>query len=128
MEATNLNTPIVIFDGECNLCNGVVDKLTRTIPNERVSWVPFQSSLGQHLLRENGLSTIEMDSVILFERDAISKDSDAFFKLIAQVPRFKWTALACLSIPKGIRDGIYKVFARNRVAWFGKSQSCSLGW
>ena len=128
METTNLNTPIVIFDGECNLCNGVVDKLTRTIPNERVSWVPFQSSLGQHLLRENGLSTTEMDSVILFEGDTFSKDSDAFFKLIAQVPRFKWTALACLSIPKGIRDGIYKVFARNRVVWFGKSQSCSLGW
>jgi predicted DCC family thiol-disulfide oxidoreductase YuxK len=51
--------PIVLFDGVCNLCNGLVQfVIRRDPPPARVRFAALQSNAGQQLLREHGLSTV----------------------------------------------------------------------
>ena len=48
---TTTTKDIIIFDGECNLCNGVVGWLLKFAPADLFQFVAFQSSYGQELLR-----------------------------------------------------------------------------
>ncbi|NRB84212.1 MAG: DUF393 domain-containing protein [Winogradskyella sp.] len=41
---------IIIFDGECNLCNGVVGGLLKFVPEDLFQFVALQSSFSQDML------------------------------------------------------------------------------
>ena len=58
---------IVIFDGECNLCNGVVGWLLKFAPPSIFEFVAFQSPKGQNLLRLYNRDTKSLDTVILID-------------------------------------------------------------
>ncbi len=117
---------IIIFDGECNLCNGVVGWLLNFAPKNLFHFTPFQSPEGQALLRQHGFPTQQLDTVILIDEDGLKTHSDGFLKIIAKIPKWQRVAALLAFIPRLIRDGIYKLASRNRVKWFGKSSSCSI--
>lgn len=117
---------IIIFDGECNLCNGVVGWLLSFAPKNLFHFTPFQSPEGQALLRQHGFPTQQLDTVILIDEDGLKTHSDGFLKIIAKIPKWQRVAALLAFIPRLIRDGIYKLASRNRVKWFGKSSSCSI--
>jgi len=48
---TNNQKDIIIFDGECNLCNGVIGWLMKFAPTTTFEFLPFQSPKGQQQLR-----------------------------------------------------------------------------
>ena len=52
-----INKDIIIFDGACNLCNGVVGWLLKYAPDGLFEFVPFQSDYGQQLLKKYGFPT-----------------------------------------------------------------------
>ena len=117
---------IVIFDGECNLCNGVVGWIIKQAPNHEFQFVAFQSILGQHLLQAYGFPTLQLDTVILIDHDGIHTHSDGFIKIVSKIP--KWSSIANLLslVPQVFRDDIYNSASKNRVKWFGKSKSCAV--
>ncbi len=117
---------IVIFDGECNLCNGVVGWLLKLAPTDIFSFVAFQSPYGQELLHTFGFPKKELTTVILIDESGVHTQSDGFLKIIAQIP--KWSVIATLLayITRIIRDTIYNVASKNRLRWFGKSRTCAL--
>ena len=114
----------IIFDGECNLCNGVVGWLLRLAPTNVFEYIPFRSPKGQNLLLEYGFSTKQLTTVILFDYEGAHTHSDGFLKIIAQIPRYKLVAALLAFIPRIIRDTIYNIASKNRVKWFGKSTAC----
>ena len=59
---------IIIFDGECNLCNGVVGWLMKFAPEEIFEFMPFQSPEGQLLLRKYNFPTTRF--CLLYTSDA----------------------------------------------------------
>lgn len=117
---------VVIFDGECNLCNGVVGWLLKFAPEDLFHFTPFQSPEGQHLLKQYGFPTEPLDTVILIDSDGAKTHSDGFLKIISKMPKWQRVAALLAFIPRLIRDGIYKIASRNRVKWFGKSRSCTI--
>lgn len=118
---------IIIFDGECNLCNGVVGWLLKFAPDNLFKFVPFQSQYGQELLIEYGFPTQQLDTVILIDNNGIKTHSDGFLKIVSKIPKWKRVASLLAFIPRLIRDYIYKTASRNRVKWFGQAKSCTIG-
>lgn len=123
---TSFNKSIVIFDGECNLCNGVVGWLMKFAPKDLFHFTPFQSPQGQELLKEHGYPTERLDTVILIDENGAHTHSDGFIKIVSKIPKWKRVAALLAFVPRMIRDGIYKSASRNRVRWFGQSTSCTI--
>ena len=122
----NQTKEIIIFDGECNLCNGVVGWLLKFAPEDLFQFVAFQSSYGQQLLQEYGFPTERLDTVILIDETGVKTHSDGFLKIISKIPKWKRVAALLAFIPRMIRDFIYKTASKNRVKWFGQSNSCTI--
>ncbi len=55
--AESLRDPVLLFDGACNLCEGVVNFVIRRDPRAHFRFAPLQSEVGQRLLREHALPT-----------------------------------------------------------------------
>lgn len=115
----------IIFDGECNLCNGVVGWLLKITPKSQFEFVPFQSPKGQSLLSDLGFSTSQLDTVILIDDHGVSTHSDGFIRIISNIPKWQKLAPSLALVPKILRDFIYIIASKNRVKWFGNSNSCT---
>lgn len=118
---------IIIFDGECSLCNGVVGWLLKFAPTDSFSFVAFQSSYGQNLLHTFGFPKKELTTVILINEAGAHTHSDGFLKIVAQIPEWRLVAALLAFIPRIIRDAIYNLASKNRIKWFGKSKTCAIG-
>jgi len=117
---------IIIFDGECNLCNGVVGWLLKFAPQDLFSFVPFQSPKGQQLLQEHGFPTQQLDTVILIDKTGLHTHSDGFLRVVSKIPKWQRVAALLAFIPRLLRDFIYKTASKHRVKWFGSSSSCAI--
>ena len=116
--------PVILFDGVCNYCNGMVNFLIRKDKQRRFLFAPLQSSAGQELLRQFGLNTTQLDSFIFISDGKAYLRSTAGLKLYNQLPWYwKWTQLFWI-VPRVIRDAVYNFIARNRYKWFGKRDQC----
>lgn len=117
---------LIIFDGECNLCNGVVGWLLKFAPQHLFHFIPFQSPHGQNLLRMHGFPTQQLETVILIDQDGLKTHSDGFLKITSKIPKWQRVSALLAFIPRLLRDYIYKTASRNRLKWFGKSKSCTI--
>ncbi|MEE1963483.1 thiol-disulfide oxidoreductase DCC family protein [Allomuricauda taeanensis] len=119
------NNKIILFDGVCNLCNNSVLFVIKRDKKDLFRYASLQSEIGQQLVRERGIDTSQVDSIILIERGvAYFTKSDAALE-IAQDLGGLWKLSSVFSwIPKSIRDVVYDFVARNRYKWFGKKESC----
>ncbi|WP_435623301.1 thiol-disulfide oxidoreductase DCC family protein [Flagellimonas sp.] len=117
---------IIIFDGECNLCNGVVGWLLRNTDLDIFDFVPFQSTYGQEILSAHGFNTDTLETVVLLDDTGVHTLSDGFLKIIAKIPEWQPLSVLLSLVPRTLRDGVYKLAAKNRVRWFGKSQFCTV--
>jgi len=121
-----VNKSVLIFDGSCNLCNGVVRWLLRVAPEDLFHFVPFQTEDGQRWLQHFGFPAHDLETVILIDNRTAYTHSDGFLRIVARLPRLKYVAALLGFIPRILRDHVYKVAAKNRVRWFGKSEHCAI--
>ncbi len=116
---------IILFDGVCNLCNNSVLFVIKRDKKDVFRYASLQSEVGQQLIRERGIDTSQVDSIILIEPGvAYFTKSDAALE-IAQELGGLWKLSGVFTwIPKSIRDVVYDLVARNRYKWFGKKDAC----
>lgn len=118
--------PIVLFDGVCNLCSGSVQFILKRDPEARFRFASLQSDFGQKIQAEHGLDPRELGSVLLLEDGRLYRESDAALRIVRSLSG-AWKLLSVFRIvPRPIRDGVYRLIARNRYRWFGKSETCWL--
>ena len=117
---------IIIFDGECNLCNGVVGWLLKFAPKDLFSFVPFQSSEGQKYLATYEFPLTQLETVILIDTKGVHTHSDGFLRVVSKIPKWQRVAALLAFIPRMLRDFIYRTASRNRVKWFGNSSTCTI--
>lgn len=118
------NRPIVLFDGVCNLCNGVVRFLYPRDPHARLRFTNLQSEAGQALLEKFGMPQDDFDSFALIEGDKAFTRSRGALRTLRYL-RFPWPLLyGLMLVPPFIRDAVYDWIARNRYGWFGKMDAC----
>ena len=117
---------VVLFDGECKLCNGWAKFLIRHDRSQRFRLASVQSAQGQALLAWFGLPTERFDTMALIEDSHLRVRSDALLRIVAHLPG-PWRALALLRlIPRPLRDWCYDRIALNRYRLFGRYDSCLL--
>ena len=117
---------IVLFDGECNLCNRSVNFVLDRDPPGHFRFASAQSEVGRQLLAGHGLSDAAASGVVLLDGDRAFHGSTAALR-IARRLRPPWPLLSwLLLVPKPIRYAVYGVIARNRYRWFGRADACRL--
>lgn len=122
----NTSKDIIIFDGECNLCNGVVGWLLKFAPKQLFSFVPFQSAEGQAYLKKHGFPLQQLETVILIDNQGVHTHSDGFLRVVSKIPKWQRVAALLAFIPRLIRNYIYRTASKNRVKWFGTSSTCTI--
>jgi predicted DCC family thiol-disulfide oxidoreductase YuxK len=117
--------PMLLFDGECGLCNRVVRLLLRLDRHARLRFAPLQGPSAQAYLRGQGLPTEDFDSLVFIPdwndqaRSGYLLRTDgvlAACRAVGGVGRvLAWTAV----LPRGWRDAAYRFIARWRYRLFG---------
>ena len=144
-----MNSPsIILFDGQCNMCNTFVQFVIRRDPAGKFQFAPLQSEQAARALQAAAFKPTlsdqppgvcvptssmpptspptppPLDSIMLICQGKVLLRSDAVLA-IARGLRFPWPLLTVFRIvPRPIRDGAYRIFARNRYRWFGQ---CKIG-
>lgn len=118
--------PLVLFDGVCNFCNGSVNFIIKRDPRAIFRFAALQSEAGRKMLEECGVSPDGIESVVLIEDGRLFEASTASLRIAKRLGApWSWT-YALILIPKFVRDGLYKLFARNRYRLFGQKDACMM--
>lgn len=124
LSSIDKTNPIVLFDGVCHFCNSSVQFLIRRDKNAVIQFAPLQSIQAKELIRATGYTGEIPDGVALIDGNKIYFESDAALKSLHYLGR-GWKIVSYLKlIPKPIRQGVYRMIARNRYKWFGKYDTC----
>ena len=119
-------SPLILFDGVCNLCSWSVQFLAPR-DRDRVLWfAPIQSAIGQSVLAEHSIPVTDWESFVLVENGHAYFKSEAFFRTL-RFMTFPWPLLRIgLILPRRLADWLYDRVARNRYAVFGKKAACMI--
>lgn len=121
-----MDTPIVLFDGVCNLCNGAVQFIIANDRTDTVKFASLQSEAGKTLLLKYNLPTENFSSFVVILNRKVYLRSSASLKLASYL-RGLWRLLAVLWIfPRFLRDAVYNLIAKNRYKWFGQKTECMM--
>lgn len=116
---------IVLFDGECNLCNHSVQWILKNERKPLFKFCAMQSVAGQALLKQFGFEKMP-ETLVLFRDGHLKIQSDAVLAIAGNMNfKFRWISWFSF-VPKAIRDSVYKWIAQNRIKWFGKADTCWL--
>lgn len=117
---------VIVFDGECALCNRCVRLVLRVDRKRQLRICSRSSEIGRRLLEMGGSAVTSIDSIVVISRAGTHTQSDAVLEL-AGVLGFPYSICGIFRVvPRSVRDRIYAVIARNRYRWFGRVGECAL--
>jgi predicted DCC family thiol-disulfide oxidoreductase YuxK len=118
--------PVVLFDGECNLCSGAVQFILKRDPAGKFRFASLQSDTGRQLLSKRDLDVQGLQTIVLIKGENCFTKSDAALEIARNLSGL-WPVLYAFKIlPRFIRNPVYDWIARNRYRWFGKRETCWL--
>lgn len=123
---STVRTPVLLFDGECGLCNAVVRFLIRRDRAARLRFAPLQSPPAQAYLRARGLPTEDFDSIVFVPDWHDPAHSRHLLRTDGALAALRelggcWRVVAALRVlPAVLRDPFYRLVARTRYALFGE--------
>jgi predicted DCC family thiol-disulfide oxidoreductase YuxK len=125
--------PVLLYDGECGLCNRTVRMLLRLDRRGVLRFAALQSEPAQEFLRSHGLPTEDFSTLVLVP-DWSRRSENRFALRTDGVAGALWMSgggsrvLAALlySIPRFVRDAVYKFISRTRYKIFGPWRECPL--
>lgn len=116
--------PVLLFDGECGLCNFLVRVLLKKDREARLRFAAMQGAYGQAALRAHGLPTKDFDSLVFLPAGvagpAMLRSDGALAALEALGGHHAKLARLERKVPVAIRDLGYNLVARTRYAIFGR--------
>jgi predicted DCC family thiol-disulfide oxidoreductase YuxK len=115
--------PVLLFDGQCLLCDGVVNFIVAHERSPMLRFSPLGSAFAARWLSAHP-SLAGLDSVLLVEGERVFARSEAALR-IARHLRWPWRGLAVLRVvPRFLRDALYDAVAARRQRWFGLKDAC----
>lgn len=124
--------PIILYDGVCGLCNGLVQFLLKHDKDGRLRFASLQSDFAEKVLRRHGFDANDLDTVHVVENydqpgERVLQRSDAILRAGRELGGF-WSASSSAAriVPRALRDLVYRLVATNRYRVFGKYDSCML--
>lgn len=115
--------PLVLFDGDCNLCHRSVQFLLQRDRVGRFRFASLQSQAGRDAIAAVAQGDLP-DSIMLIRGGKLTVKSTAALA-IARGLRFPWPLVSVFwLVPYPLRNLVYDWVARNRIRWFGKREEC----
>ncbi len=128
--------PVLLFDGTCNFCDAAVHFVLDHERDSSLLFAALQSEDARNLLGclctphqakqlcAGATGSGDPDTLVFVEGGRIYTHSTGAIRL-ARYLRWPWRGAAVfIVVPRYIRDGIYRWFARNRYRWFGQTAAC----
>lgn len=109
----------ILFDGTCRLCQGFVEFVKKQDTGDRFHFSELQSKIAQDLIKENTATEIDLTSVLLVNRNAVLRESDAVLQIFRNLGGLWRLCYFFFVIPKSIRDAVYRFIAARRY-WLGR--------
>ena len=78
----NTPSPLILFDGVCNLCSWSVQFLAPRDRGKVLWFAPMQSASGQAVLAERSIPGTDWESFVLVEDGRAYVKSEAFFRTL----------------------------------------------
>jgi predicted DCC family thiol-disulfide oxidoreductase YuxK len=128
---------LLLYDGVCALCNGVVQFLMKHDGLDRFRYAPLQSGLGREVLARFGIHSLP-DGVMLLtdaltSRERLYQRSDAVAEALQRLsgpsgPSGMWRLAGRVLklVPRRLRDWGYGIIARFRYRLFGRYDTCPI--
>jgi len=116
--------PIIVYDGQCNLCNGLIRFIKKHDTNNTFYMASRNEEFSNRLLFEKHFPKKETDSIILIDNSGFYIKSRAVFKIIHYLGSFWKLLLIFRLLPTGFNDRLYDLIAKNRYWIFGRSKDC----
>lgn len=117
---------ILLFDGVCNLCNGIVNFIIRKDPGAKIMFAPLQTPASQLLLKRYNQIPYVIDSVIYLSEGKMFVRSSAVLHMFKDIGGGWKILYGFIIIPEFIRDFFYDRIAKSRYRFFGRRDSCML--
>lgn len=117
-------SPVIFFDGFCNLCNGAVQFTIKRDHKNIFRFTSLDSKYAQEKLMPFHIDPKQGSSFVLLEDGKIYQRSTAALKVAKQLGGLWPILYGFIIVPSFIRDVIYNYVAKNRYKWFGKQESC----
>jgi predicted DCC family thiol-disulfide oxidoreductase YuxK len=120
---------LLLYDGVCALCHGVVKFLMKRDRMDRLRYAPLQSELGREVLARFGIRTFPDGVMLLTEAltptERLYERSDGFSEAL-QLLGGPWglAGKALAFVPRWLREWGYGVVARFRYRVFGRYDAC----
>ncbi|MEI7524007.1 MAG: DCC1-like thiol-disulfide oxidoreductase family protein [Mariniphaga sp.] len=115
---------VILFDGCCHLCNGVVQFILKKDGKKKFKFSPLQSESGHILLRSFDLPIEDFNTFVLIRGDKYDIKSTAGLLVFRELGGFWKLLYLLILIPRPLRDFIYTVIAKNRYKIWGKRDTC----
>ena len=123
--STDKNQLIVLFDGNCGLCNRSVRFVLKHEKNNELYFSALQSELGKQYLKQFDLENKTNSIVFIKNGKAFIKSGGAL--RLTKYLKGLWPLLYCfIIVPKFIRDAVYDYIAKNRIKWYGTADYCEM--
>jgi predicted DCC family thiol-disulfide oxidoreductase YuxK len=127
----NLQSPIVLYDGVCGLCNRVTQFLLKHDQRDLFRYASLQSDFAKKILLRHGADPAELDTVCVVlnyetPQEKVLVRSDAVLYLGRELGGIWGVMAGSRVIPRFIRDAVYNLVASNRYKVFGKYETCML--
>jgi predicted DCC family thiol-disulfide oxidoreductase YuxK len=114
MRDTLSGHPVILFDGERNLCIAWVSFVIQHDHRGSFRFAPRHSDAARRLLAPFAVPPDALGSIALITGPTLVTRSDAVLRIFAQL-EFPWRLASCLVvIPRPLRDVVYTWVARNR--------------
>jgi predicted DCC family thiol-disulfide oxidoreductase YuxK len=115
---------IVVYDAQCLLCSGWVQFLLRHDRAGTFRFAAIQGATGQRLLADAGLKVDGLQTLLLIDGARSWQETAAILRVL-HVLGWPWR-LAWLGwlVPAPLRNAMYRLVARNRYRFFGRSPVC----
>lgn len=115
---------IIVFDGLCNFCNAAVNFIINRDPSAKFAFTPMQSPLAKDLMVQIKIDNVGIDTFLLIKDGQAFVFSNAALEITKDLMGLWYLFNIFKVVPRFLRDGVYKLFARNRYTLFGKTDTC----
>ena len=120
----DVDQPVVLFDGVCNLCNSTVQWLLDRDTDGVLRFASLQSPPGHALLERCSYADDPLAGLVVVDSTGCYQKSGAVLRIAYHLGWPYRAVYPTRIMPGRVRDWLYDVVATRRYEWFGTRDAC----
>lgn len=117
---------IVLFDGICNFCSGIVTFIIKRDKKRKFRFSPLQSQSSKALLKQFNIfiDNDKLDTFIYIRNNKVYIKSTAALYVLKDIGKLYRLLFIFIVIPGFLRNFFYSLIANSRYKIWGKKDEC----